>query len=146
MGKFIDTKFGLNPVSWLILEKASEKTSSEKYTKLLRDFDVRTAPFFNGRERGFVISVKHVVNKPGDNLQSNVFFAESRSSDDVVVYSWVDHSRVNPPVTHEMPDAVWKKRRTFDLHEDAVNYILFVIDGVIEEQKKLMEVKKVHDE
>jgi hypothetical protein len=63
--------------------------------------NVHIGPWFNGRERGFVITMNH--NFGGESI--NIAFYEHRSSDDIIVLTWTSKRlAINPPT---LADAPW---------------------------------------
>jgi hypothetical protein len=82
----------------------------ESMTGLAEDFDfwhVSTTPYFNGRERGFVLSVDLGVSKGSRRWA----FYEARSSDSLKAVAWEDDRFIaQQPLTNEdVPDEAWNQ-------------------------------------
>lgn len=70
---------------------------------------LRTAAWYNGRERGISVSVS---TPNGRGLV--VVFSENRNSDDIVVYTWhVDFAGTNPVTPDQMSDATYRAGKYF---------------------------------
>lgn len=83
--------------------------------------------WYNGRERGFVL-----VYQAGMPDIFCVACAESRGSEDIVVYNWRQERRdSNPPTAADVPEAAWGKSKHFNpLQVDKViKYILKLLEG-----------------
>jgi hypothetical protein len=80
-----------------------------------------TYAWYNGRERGFVL----VYDSGGGAFC--VACAESRGSDNIVVYNWEQEFRgTNPPTAADVPEEAWGRGKNFKpLQVDkVVKYIL----------------------
>lgn len=92
----IETNLSLNPQALALLHLLAG-----------HDFDVesyrlRAAALYNGRERGVVLTVSGTVQKEC----LHIFWAESRRSDDLVVFIWrAEPAAVNPPTVGDIPES-----------------------------------------
>lgn len=142
-----ELQLGLKPISWAILHLLSERTPKfAPYVKSehggFYNVELVTRPWYNCRETGFGIVMKHPNHYGKNMLPKNnpkrvegndafivVVWSENRSSDDIVVqFAIVDEmdDTFNQVFTNDIfIDEDWKQRRYVkpgDLHE-AVNVI-----------------------
>ena len=123
MNVTIDRNLGINQVAYTIIDRLAE------YSFNLPDgyYTLRSAAFYNGREKGIVLYLTPVNNK-----QVNIAFYEHRSSDNIVVDSWESAFTFGPPDINcfsEVPGN-YKNRQYFeyDNYDEAVSYILEILE------------------
>lgn len=110
----IDPRLGLHPQAWAIVHLLAEhdfdlKKIEGRGTPL---WDVQSSAFYNGRERGICISTWLWGER--DKKQLNVFFAECRNSDEILVLMWDgDGPGINPPVVSDVPQEAWETNKRF---------------------------------
>ncbi len=68
-----------------------EKSWSDERARYMAEPQI--APWFNGRERGFIVSLKAPSH---DGKQINIAFFEARSSDCIVAWMWFQTKYTNP--------------------------------------------------
>jgi len=88
----IDTTMGMSPQASAVMEfmKDTEPDFAD-WDEDLREYKVRiqTRPWYNGRERGFVLSM---MDKYGSkNKALNIAVFEHRSSDSLVAWAWLSN-------------------------------------------------------
>lgn len=123
-----DLSLGIHPKAWAILhllngmppDFARWDHKAKKY-----DLELKTYPWYNGRERGFVLVLQRTV---GDKTALHVAFSECRTSDKVFVEVWVDKTPWNI-TTYESCDKevhgeAYDTRRTFISVQEATDYIV----------------------
>ena len=92
--------------------------------------DIRFSRFDNCREQGYFIYLP--IWKAGlDKQQLNIAFAENRSSDDIVVYSF-EAPTFNAPTLADVPEIVWTEGRKFfkyNEHYQAAEYIVELLNA-----------------
>jgi hypothetical protein len=86
--------------------------------------DIKTYPWYDGRERGVVLVIRFdFVSKKA----LCITFGECRSSDDIFVDHWVmeERSFLNPPTIQDQPEETFERRKTFPYLalEPALKYI-----------------------
>lgn len=90
----IDFTLNLNTQAWAVLHALGALTpgfaETERGDDGREDFDVyfTTRAWYNGRERGFVLK----MDEPRGSRSFCVAWAESRGSEDIVVYNWIQDS------------------------------------------------------
>ena len=88
-----DMSFGLNHQAVRVARQlAKTKIAVPGYIQM------RTSPWYNGREKGVVISVGHFT---GDGGVLHIAFFEHRNSDEIHACKWIDKWDVNPPNTDD---------------------------------------------
>lgn len=124
----VDLSLNLNGQAWAVLhllngygvqlgDSESLLYDAEKEQYL---FNSTTYAFYNGRERGFALVVEHPSQSAvGGSLV--IAFAENRSSDDIVVYSWESRwGLYDPPTVKDMPEDARQKAEFHKTVNDAV--------------------------
>jgi hypothetical protein len=103
----IDTTLGLNKNALKIMRLVAKCLRGVKADNGI----VRTSAWYNGRERGVVISV-HKAGKPNETY--SIVIVEHRNSDDIVVYNWLMPKwDVNPPTVADFTDEAYKSAEHF---------------------------------
>ena len=108
-----DLTLGLNPQALSVLALLSQLEPGYANDGTSYLVSINTAAFYNGRERGFVIS-QWAFDDARENNLIHLACVECRRSDDIVVYQWDSMAKgINPPVIEEMPEEAWKNRKLF---------------------------------
>ena len=122
---FIDFRLGLNSVAWAVLHNLDGEPTFAPYDHETHryEIDCSTSAFYNGRERGFCLIVRKNWT---DRKALYIMFSEYRSSDHIIVYSWVGNAELNPP---QVPpnEEVYRKGKGFGNKskiQDASDYII----------------------
>ena len=111
----IDIRFNISSAAWSILYRLDFESYSG-----FEDLDFSTAPFYNGRERGFVLTIQDANGK----FAKNIAFAECRNSDVIVVYSWVAAPwALNPPMVSDFTEEVYNRQVVHSSVDDACDDI-----------------------
>jgi len=89
-----------------------------------------TAAWYNGRERGFSITVSMLRN---ENLI--VTFGECRNSDGIFVDHWQGKPDINPPTVQDFSDEIYARRKYFNWGDaaKAADYVRDLIEQYIKE-------------
>jgi hypothetical protein len=84
---------------------------------------LKTYPWYNGRERGFMLFLRRT---PVDLKGLYIVFAEARNSDQIFVEDWEGEVDINPPVVFELrdPRVGYANRKSFDTVDQTSDYIL----------------------
>lgn len=141
---FIDFQLRLNRQAWAVLHALDGEPSFAPWDEARHAYkiDCETAAFYNGRERGFSLKVAHGDRFPrGEFLY--VCFAENRSSDDIVVYTWRGPHHVNPPGPADLPADAWERARWCKSVEEAVSHIRGLIALFLKEEDAVASVESV---
>lgn len=94
----------LNPVAWKILRELQKSPSLKKL-----GHHVSASAWYNGRERGVCLVVRHPANLSGPGLV--IVFGEHRNSDDAFVDSWTMSTLPwNPPTITDEPEEAYDNR------------------------------------
>lgn len=128
----IDTNLGLKPQARAVLHMLDEAITLEEPNVF-----VLTWAWYNGRERGFALTVG------GPNLKTLVVVCnEAGSSDDIVVDSWHrDYwTWLDPPTAEEFTDDARMARKSF--HRGRVGWVADHIQKLVEQYEGL--AKKIH--
>lgn len=147
--KLFDPTFGIHPKAMAVAQllgeleiKLDHIKDPELRSKINHLIDVRTFPFYNGREHGICIMTGSLFN-----IQEAQFivFGEHRNSDSIFVDVWKAKRPFNNPDVSMFPDEAYKKRRFFyynHINETAVfvrdaveDYIKEMIDKELEKAK-----------
>ena len=100
---FADITLGLNPQATAVLHLLS--SYDVDFVSKPEQVQIKTAAWYNGRERGYVITVQLV---PGSVKTLVIAWAEAKSSDALMVYAWEsDLFFMNPPTVNDIPEEVW---------------------------------------
>jgi len=94
MPKMIDTTMGMNPQASAVMEFMKNTAPDfADWNDDLREYEVifETRPWYNGRERGFVLSMNGESHGLGLNKSLNIAVFEHRSSDDLVAWAWLSN-------------------------------------------------------
>lgn len=118
--QFIDLTLGISPLAWAVLHMLPKEIQAGKYNT------VETAPFYNGRECGFVISCSSITG-----TTVNVAFAEHRNSDRIVLYNWESRLGINPPTIESIPESGW------------ASAVLFPYSGIADCVDRITEILSV---
>jgi hypothetical protein len=79
-------------------------------TKLHEDIHSETGAWYNGRERGVWLQIGKIGGP-----QRHIVFCEARSSDKLVVTTWItDHGCMNPPGPGDRPEEAYHAGKYFD--------------------------------
>lgn len=138
----IDLSLNLDGQSWAVLHLLNgygvqlddDLYDSERGEYL---FKSQTYAFYNGRERGFALTVEHPDSKEHGCLV--VAFAENRNSDDIVVYTWKGYGLYQPPLVSEMPDNCRKEATFHKSPNDAVWAIWELVKTYLTEQSEAIK-------
>lgn len=117
----IDTSLSLNNQAAVIL-KALEALNIEGVDdELLARLE--TTVLYNCRERGFVVRFQPHL---GEEVL-NIFIAENRNSDDIVVYDWLSEVGlgINPPTVTDIPQEAFDGAKYFGYMDvfNTLNYV-----------------------
>lgn len=105
----IDLAFNLNPQALAVLHQF-RRLELEFLSEGKADPDLKTFPWYDGRERGICLAYTPTLGK--DYIY--VVFAEHRGSDGIFVGFWKTPRRLlNPPTPADIPEAVYSSRRVF---------------------------------
>lgn len=116
----IDPTFRLNTQALAILPLLQRRL--EEFPRC-PDAELRTFPWYDGRERGICLCFQPILNQPCLLL----FFAEARSSDQIFVASWqTERLAFNPPTPESLPTEVYDTRVYFSYGQfvDVVEYLV----------------------
>ncbi len=121
----VDPGLGLNPRAWAVLHLLAVHSLCDREPKPGLDPSLKTYPWYNGRERGFLLFLRRCVV---DQKGLFVAFAEERSGDRIFVECWEGELQTNPPVVFELRDpavgtAIYYDRPTFNTVDKAADYI-----------------------
>jgi hypothetical protein len=121
----IDFGLRLNPRAWSVLHLLAVTSLCDGEPGPGFDPDLRTYPWYNGRERGFLLFLRRT---PVEMKGLYVAFAEERCSDRIFVECWEGELGTNPPTVFELRDpaigeAVYRNRKAFALVDEAADYI-----------------------
>jgi hypothetical protein len=111
-----DPTFGLNSQALAILHMlAGREPDFATYTNGRYNIDVQTFPWYNGRERGVCLVVRHSL---GSLRALHVAFGEERMSDAIFVDTWEDDLPNNSPTlegaNQEVYDKAYRDRKHFN--------------------------------
>lgn len=149
MQKLFDPTFGIHPKAIAVAHllgdleiKLDHIKDPELKSKINHLIDVRTFPFYNGREQGICIMTGSFFNIQEAQL---VVFGEHRNSDSIFVDVWKEKRPFNNPDVSMFSNEAYNKRKFFsynqivetaDFVRDAVeDYIKEMIDKEIEKAK-----------
>ncbi len=104
--KTVDLTLNISAQAWAILHLLARHTDLVPQGVL-----IDTAPFYNGRERGFVIAVHNYTNA------HFITFAENRNSDSIFVAIWQGEYGLNPPTVSDFPEQNYQTRLYFNYNE-----------------------------
>lgn len=128
MENYIDLTLGIDPRAWAVLHllKSIPPEFAEWDEKnRVRKFHLRTFPWYNGRECGFILTLQaHVM----DREALHVAFAEDCRTDKMFVEVWKDKTPFNAPTVEtcdaDKRDEAYRNRKTFDKADEVTSYIL----------------------
>jgi len=129
----IDTNLGLKPQARAVLHMLDEGLQVDEPSVF-----VMTWAWYNGRERGFALTVG------GPNLKALVVVCnEARSGDDIVVDRWTRDSEawMDPPTAEEFTDGAYAARKSFRVGNvgAAADYIKRLVAWYEKQAKKIHE-------
>ena len=121
-----DTTLRLNAKAWAVLHLLAEMPPEfAAWDEKLREYrvELKTFPWFNGRERGMVLTLQHNVI-PEKAL--HVAFAECRGGEEIFVEVWEDKAPFNAPTVGtcdpDTRDEAYRNRELFQHAEEAARY------------------------
>jgi len=119
----IDMSLGISDQAYMVLHALNYRGLQTK------DF-AHTSAWYNGRERGFVISVQRI----SANKQLNITFGECRNSDEIFVDHWYRNT-FNPPTVMDFVDEDYQSRKYFKCMDvkSVVEYIQELLVGYVVE-------------
>lgn len=116
---------GIRAQSWSVLHLLAEYDPDfAPYEDSRYQCSIDTYPWYNGREKGFVLVLSKPVPKP-DEPSLCLAFAECRGSDSIFVDLWGIDDYMGDPVDwhHSGYDAAYNHRAEFLNSQDAAHFI-----------------------
>lgn len=134
----IDMTFRLNAQAWATLHLLNALELDDGLwdeEAECHHAEIRTAPWFNGRERGFSLVV--TTDRFSVVPALTICFAECRNSDEIVVFHWVSPiSSINPPTANDLSESAWDNRKFFRTPSVAADGIWELINNWLLEQQR----------
>lgn len=103
----IDMNFGIHPMALCVAQLLAYRDGLECSWDDDDHFyraDITTAPWYNGRERGLVFSMRSPRFGKG---QINIAVYEHRNSDEICLLQFHTPGLMNPPTLADVPDDVY---------------------------------------
>jgi len=113
---FANLTLGVNRQAWAVLHMLAGRELDCNADDVNVYFT--TAPWYNGRERGFVLSCWMLFERE----QLNVAFFEHRNSDSICALKWVSEQRNNPPTIADSGSLAYPTDNKFDDIAFSVGY------------------------
>ena len=141
---FVDFRLKLSGLAWQVLHAIDGEPSFAPWDEAKGEYklDCETTAFYNGRERGFCLKVAHEERFARGGFLY-VCFAENRSSDDIVVYSWIGRHMINPPTGTDITDATYKRAKYFKAVDAAVEHIRGLMKDYLAGEEHIAVVEEV---
>lgn len=107
--------YNINKVALAILALLEGEVDGLDGDEIETRFDTETSTFYNGRENGICITVKHYSSARFERLV--IVFGENRTSDNIFVQKWTEPGDINPPILQGLTDEAYNTRKCFAYNE-----------------------------
>ena len=122
--KLVDMTLGISEQAYAVLQ-GLERLQIEVPNGTI----AQTRAWYNGRERGVVLSF-NAVGKGKSNHQFNISFGECRNSDQLFLDKWEKYTGFSPPTISDFTEEDYANRQYFEYMD---------IKGVAEKIKEMVE-------
>lgn len=96
--EIVDLTFGINDQARAVLHMLSDRSPDfAEYENGFYKVWTQTRPWYNGREKGFVVSMQN-MSKNSCSKAINIAVFEYRSADNLCVLSWTDQFMYSPEI------------------------------------------------
>jgi hypothetical protein len=93
-----DMRMNISGMSWAVAHLLADKVNPSQLDQFGEpEAHVSLTPFYNGRERGFCVSVNYAGRR------FTVAWAEAKLSDQLHVYHWEEEFKASPPSMMDCP-------------------------------------------
>ena len=122
--KLVDKSLGISEQAYAVLQGLARQ-----YIEVPDNVLVKTRAWYNGRERGIVLSLSP-IGEGAPYSQLNIAFGECRNSDQIFLDKWDKYTGVNPPTVADFTEEGYANRQYFAYMD---------IVGVTEKIKEMVE-------